>query len=85
MAVAGLVQLDKGALFVVGQDACDGIVSDGGGLECFEICSVSGSCQRPSGTGPSSVTACWNQPLMFINAIRLYQYHEGVPKVQILK
>jgi hypothetical protein len=30
-------------------------------------------------TGPNSVTACWNQPLMFINVIKLYQYHEVVP------
>jgi len=32
-------------------------------------------------TGPSSVTTCWNQPLMFIDEIKLYQYHEVVPKI----
>jgi hypothetical protein len=34
-------------------------------------------------TGPSSVKACWNQPLMFINVIKLYQYHEVVPNFWI--
>jgi hypothetical protein len=33
------------------------------------------------GTGPSSVTACWNQPLIVINVIKLYQYHEVVPNI----
>jgi len=37
------------------------------------------------GTGPSSVTACWNQPLMFINVIKLYQYHEVVPNIADVK
>jgi len=34
------------------------------------------------GTGPSSVTACWNQPLIVINVIKLYQYHEVVPELE---
>ena len=48
MTVAGLVQLDKSALLVAGRNACDGVVSDGQGLDCFEIYFVSCSCQRPS-------------------------------------
>ncbi len=51
MAVAGLVQLDKGALLVAGRNTCDGVVSDERSLDCFEIYFVSGSCQRPSTSG----------------------------------
>src|SRR4030042_490670 len=32
-------------------------------------------------TGPNSVRTYWNQPLMFINVIKLYQYYEVVPNL----
>ena len=48
MDVARFVQLDQGTLLVVGPNPCDGVGVDRRGLECFEIYSVSGSCQRPS-------------------------------------
>lgn len=51
MAVAGLVQLDKGALLAAGGNTCDGIVPYRGGLDCFEVYFVSGSCQRLSTFG----------------------------------
>ena len=51
MAVAGLVQLDKGALFVAGRNACYGVVSERRSMDCFEIYFVSGSCQRHSTSG----------------------------------
>ncbi len=51
MAVAGLVQPDKGVLLVAERNACDGVGSGRGSMDCFEICFVSGSCQRPSVSG----------------------------------
>ena len=51
MAVAGFVQLDTGALLFAGRNACDGVVFDQRGLDCFEIYFVSGSCQRPCTSG----------------------------------
>jgi len=51
LVVARFVQLDKGSLLAVGRNTCDGIVSYERGLDCFEICFVSGSCQRPSASG----------------------------------
>src|SRR4030043_362129 len=47
MAVAGFVQLDEGALFVAGRNACYGVVSERRSMDCSEICFVSGSRQRP--------------------------------------
>jgi len=46
MVVAGLVQLDKGALFVVGRNTCDGVWADQRSMDCFEVYFLSGSCQR---------------------------------------
>jgi len=51
MAVAGLVQLDKSALFSAGRNTCDGVVSDRQGMDCFAVYFVSGSCQRASESG----------------------------------
>jgi len=48
MALARFVQLDKGTLLVVGRNTCNGVGADRRGLECIEICFVSGSRQRPS-------------------------------------
>src|SRR4030043_1492302 len=51
MAVARLVQLDKGTLLFAGRDTCDGIGFGRRSLECFELYFVSGSCQRPCTSG----------------------------------
>ena len=51
MAVAGFVQLDKGALLAAGRNACDGVGSCKESVGCSGLCFVSGSCQRPSTLG----------------------------------